>query len=176
MTIPTHYSLAIAREWHFAFAWVLAAGWLIFALYAIVSRHLWRDLLLTYEEMKPAHLWQDIKDHARLRLPRGEAARHYNPLQKLAYLGVLGLGIPAMILSGLAMSPAMDAAWPWLLTLFDGRQSARSVHFICAAGLALFIVVHLSMVVLAGPFNELRSMITGWYRMPPERPGAEDAA
>ena len=176
VTIPTHYSLAIAREWHFAFAWVLAAGWLIFALYAIVSRHLWRDLLLTYEDMKPAHLWQDIKDHARLRLPRGEAARHYNPLQKLAYLGVLGLGIPAMILSGLAMSPAMDAAWPWLLTLFDGRQSARSVHFICAAGLALFIVVHLSMVILAGPFNELRSMITGWYRMPPERPGAEDAA
>ena len=176
VTIPTHYSLAIAREWHFAFAWVLALGWLVFTFYAIISKHLWRDLLLKRQEASLAHLWHDIKNHARLRLPRGEAARHYNALQKLAYLAVLGAGIPAMILSGLAMSPTMDAAWPWLLVLFDGRQSARSVHFICAAGLALFIAGHLAMVVLAGPINELRSMITGWYRLPPERPVAEGVA
>jgi len=176
VTIPTHYSLATAREWHFAFAWVLAIGWFLFGIYAIISKHLWRDLMLRREEARLASLWHDIKEHARLRLPRGEAARHYNPLQKLAYLGVLGAGIPLMILTGLAMSPLMDAAWPWLLVLFHGRQSARSLHFICASGLALFIVVHLAMVVLAGPINELRSMITGWYRLPPEHPAAEDAA
>ncbi len=176
VTIPTHYNLPMAREWHFFFAWVLGIGWLVFMFYAIISKHLWHDLMLKIEEAKLSSLWHDIKDHARLRLPRGEAARHYNPLQKIAYLGVLGLGLPAMILSGLAMSPTMDAAWPWLLSLFDGRQSARSVHFICAAALALFIVVHLTMVVLAGPLNELRSMITGWFRLPPERPGAGGAA
>jgi len=64
----------------------------------------------------------------------------------------------------------MDAAWPWLLTVFDGRQSARSIHFLCAAAVALFIVGHLAMVVLAGPINELRSMITGWYRLPRDVP------
>jgi len=81
-----------------------------------------------------------------------------------------------MVLTGLAMSPAMDAAWPWLLVLFDGRQSARSLHFLGAGALAAFIVVHLVMVVLAGPINELRSMITGWYRLPPERHMPEDRA
>ena len=169
VTLPGQYNVPVARIWHFFFAWVLVIGWLGFTIYAIVSRHLWNDLLLKRDEARPSHLWQDIKAHARLQLPRGEAARHYNPLQKLAYLGVLGLGLPLMVLTGLTMSPAMDAAWPWLLVLFDGRQSARSIHFIVAAGLAFFIVVHLAMVVLAGPFNELRSMITGWYRLPPER-------
>ena len=74
------------------------------------------------------------------------------------------------------VAPVVVQVWPWLLVLCGGRQSARSVHFICASGLALFIVGHLAMVILAGPLNELRSMITGWYRLPPERPGAEDAA
>jgi thiosulfate reductase cytochrome b subunit len=63
----------------------------------------------------------------------------------------------------------MNAAWPWLLDLFGGRQSARTIHFIAAMLIALFILVHLVMVVLAGPFNEVRSMITGRYRLPPER-------
>jgi len=170
VTIPSHYDLVAARSWHFFFAWVLVTSWLIFALYALFSRHLWRDLVLKHEEARWSVLWHDIKAHARLHLPRGEAARHYNPLQKIAYLGVLIFALPLMVLTGLAMSPAMDAAWPWLLVLFGGRQSARSVHFICASGLALFIVVHLAMVILAGPFNELRSMITGWYRLPAERP------
>ena len=90
-------------------------------------------------------------------------------LQKIAYGGVLFVLLPAMILSGLAMSPALDAAWPWLIDLFGGRQSARSIHFIAAMGLVLFFLVHMAMVVLAGPINEVRSMITGWYRLPQEK-------
>ena len=80
----------------------------------------------------PGHVWHDIKAHATLNFPRGEAARRYNVLQKLAYLGVLAVLIPVMILTGLTMSPSMDATWPWLLDLFGGRQSARSIHFIAA--------------------------------------------
>jgi thiosulfate reductase cytochrome b subunit len=68
------------------------------------------------------------------------------------------------------MSPSMNAAWPWLVDLFGGRQSARSIHFIAAALLVLFLVVHLVMVLLAGPFNEIRSMVTGRYRLPKEKP------
>ncbi len=166
VTIPSRYSLAIARLWHFAFAWIMVIGWISFAIYSFISRHLWRDLALNRKEMRLSALWRDIADHARLRF---HPALHYNPLQKLAYLGVLGLALPLMILTGLAMSPAMDAAWPWLLVLFDGRQSARSVHFLVAAGLALFIVVHLAMVLLAGPVNELRAIVTGWYRLPGDR-------
>jgi thiosulfate reductase cytochrome b subunit len=74
-----------------------------------------------------------------------------------------------MILSGLTMSPSMDATWPWLLDVFGGRQSARSIHFIAAWALVAFFVVHVVMVVLAGPINEIRSMITGRYRLPEEK-------
>ena len=78
--------------------------------------------------------------------------------------------LPLMILTGLAMSPAMDAAWPWLLDMFGGRQSARSIHFIVAAAMLAFIVVHLVMVVLAGPVNEIWSMISGRFRITPDGP------
>lgn len=176
VTIPSSYNLAGARQWHFAFAWLLVVPGLLFWLWGALSRHFQRDLAPTREEIRPVHLWQDIKDHARLRFHKGEAARRYNILQKLSYISVIFVLIPLMVLTGLAMSPAMDAAWPWLIDLFAGRQSARSVHFICAALLAGFILVHLLMVVLAGPVNELRSMITGWYRLPVEKPSQEQDA
>ena len=169
LTIPSHYNLAAAREWHFFFAWLLVPSAIAFVLYALVSGHLRRDLALGREERKFSHLWHDIKEHARLRFPTGEAARAYNPLQKIAYLGVIFVLIPVVVLTGLTMSPTIDAAWPWLVTLFGGRPSARSIHFLCAMGFAAFIVVHLLAVMLAGPFNELRSIITGWYRLPQER-------
>jgi len=168
-TIPSSYDLASARLWHLAFAWILAFGLLAYLLWSLVNGHLRRDIHITTREWRPSHLWHDIKEHARLRFPTGAAALKYNVLQKLAYAGVLFGLLPLMILTGLAMSPAMDAAWPWLTELLGGRQSARSIHFICAFGLVAFVVVHLVMVVLAGPINEVRSMITGRYRLPGER-------
>ena len=169
-TIPSSYNLALARHWHLTFAWLFAGGLVLYGIWSLVNGHLKRDLAPRPAELKPGHIFQDIKAHATLKLPKGGAARDYNTLQKLAYLGVLGLLLPVMILAGLAMSPAMDAAWPWLLDLFGGRQSARSIHFIAAFLLVLFVLVHLAMVVLAGPFNEIRSMITGRYRLPKEKP------
>jgi thiosulfate reductase cytochrome b subunit len=169
VTIPSSYDLAAARQWHFAFAWVLVLPGLLFWLWGLVTRHVQRDLAPTRQELRPRHIWRDIKNHARLRFPKGEAARRYNILQKLSYVGVIFGLLPAMVLTGLTMSPGMNAAWPWLLDLFGGRQSARSIHFICAGLLVAFILVHLTMVVLAGPVNELRSMITGWYRLPREK-------
>ena len=166
VTIPTSYDLATARQWHFAFAWLLVVPGLVFWLWGFTARHVQHDLAPTRSELAPSHLWQDIKDHARLRFPTGDAARRYNILQKLSYVGVIFGLLPLMVLTGLTMSPGMDAGWPWLLDLFGGRQSARSIHFICASSLVAFIIVHLAMVVLAGPLNEVRSIITGWYRLP----------
>lgn len=166
ITLPGYYSLAEGRQWHFFFAWVLVLSLVLFVIYAVFSRHLSRDLALGKEERKPAALWRDVKNHARLHRPTGEAARSYNSLQKLAYLGVIFILIPLVILTGMTMSPALNAAFPWLLDLFGGRQSARSIHFLCAMGFCAFILIHLIMVVVAGPLNELRSIITGWYRLP----------
>ena len=168
-TIPSTYNLAAGRRWHLAFAWLLVAGLVIFLLVSLWNRHVQRDLAPTRNELRPRHIWTDIREHARLNFPRGEAALRYNTLQKLSYVGVIFVLIPLMILTGLTMSPAMDAAWPWLVDLFGGRQSARSIHFIVAMMLLLFLVVHLVMVLLAGPINEVRSMITGRFRIPLER-------
>ena len=168
-TIPQSYNLALARRWHLTFAWVFAVGMFAYLIRSLVNRHLQRDLLPTRQELRPSHIWSDIKHHARLQFPRGEAARRYNVLQKFAYLSVLIVLIPGMILTGFTMSPNLNASVSWLLDLFGGRQSARSLHFIFATGLVLFIVVHLLMVILAGPLNEVRSMITGRYRLPKEK-------
>jgi Ni/Fe-hydrogenase b-type cytochrome subunit len=168
-TIPSSYSLADGRIWHLAFAWVLALGLLAYLLWSLVNGHLRCDIHISAAEWRPSHLWRDIKDHARLRFPTGAAALSYSMLQKLAYAAVLFGLLPLMILTGLAMSPGTDAWAPVVTELFGGRQSARSVHFLAAWGLVAFVVVHVAMVVLAGPFNEVRSMVTGRYRLPRER-------
>ena len=168
-TIPSSYSLADARIWHFFFAWVLVIAGLGYWLISFANRHVRHDLWPRKGELHPRHIWHDIRDHARLRFPTGLAALRYNILQKLAYLSVLFGLLPLIVLTGLTMSPAVGAAWPWLLDLFGGRQSARSIHFLCAFAILLFILVHLLMVILAGPFNEIRSMITGRFRLPKER-------
>jgi thiosulfate reductase cytochrome b subunit len=168
-TIPSDYSLSAGRRWHLAFAWVLAIGLIAYWIASLINRHAWRDLVPRPAELAPRHLWQEIKDHARLRFPSGAAALNYNTLQKLSYFGVIFVLLPLLVLTGLAMSPGMDAAWSWLIDLTGGRQSARSIHFLCAMGIAGFILIHLIMVLLAGPVNEIRSMITGRYRLPKAR-------
>jgi thiosulfate reductase cytochrome b subunit len=168
-TIPSRYNLAGARSWHFLFAWLLFIPGLLFWAVSFLNRHVQRDLAPKKSELAPGHIWHDIRQHARLRFPRGAAARDYNILQKLSYISVLFVLLPLMVLTGLAMSPGMNAAWPWLIDIFAGRQSARSIHFIVAMLILAFILVHLVMIVLAGPVNEIRSMITGRYRLPPEK-------
>jgi Ni/Fe-hydrogenase b-type cytochrome subunit len=171
LTIPSGYNLADARLWHLAFALVLTSGLAIYLIWGLFSRRWFRSYRLSLRELSPGHLWEEISEHARLRFPTGAAALQYNTLQKLAYAGTLFGLLPVVVLTGMTMSPGLDAALPWLEVLFGGRQSARSIHFLAASGLVLFFLVHIAMVVLAGPINELRSMITGWYRLPKEREG-----
>lgn len=168
-TIPSTYDLAGARRWHLAFAWILVVNFLFFIAVSLWNGHVRRDLKPRAKELRPRQIWSVIRDHARLRFQRGDAPLRYNLLQKLSYVAIIFILLPLLTLSGLAMSPAMDAAWPWLLDLFAGRQSARSIHFLSAAAMVIFIIVHLVMVLLAGPLNETRSMITGRFRIPPER-------
>ncbi len=168
ITLPSYQDLATGRRWHFFFAWLFVVNGLIYMAYGLLARHFSRDLLPTKDELAPAHLGQEIADHARLRFPKGEKARHYNVLQKLTYLLVIFVALPVMIATGLTMSPGFDAFAPWLLDLFGGRQSARTLHFITASSLVAFVVVHVAMVLVSGVFNNMRSMITGRYAIQTE--------
>lgn len=167
-TIPSTYNLALARHWHLFFAWVFAFGLLAHMFISLANRHFQRDLSLSRRELAPAHLWQDVKDHARLKFPTGQEALSYNVLQKITYIGVVFGVIPLLVVTGLSLSPGFNAVLHWPLDLVGGRASARSIHFIAAGMIAAFIVVHLLLVLLAGPINEVRSMITGWFRVPPD--------
>jgi thiosulfate reductase cytochrome b subunit len=169
-TLPGGQSLAQGRLWHFFFAWLFVANGAIYLLAGLLSGHLWRDLLPTAHELR--RIARTAWDHLLFRFPKGAAARHYNVLQKLAYLvTVFGL-LPFVALTGLTMSPRMDAAFPQLVTLFDGRQSARTIHFILAWSLVAFVLLHVFMVLVSGFWNNLRSMLTGRYAIEE----ADDAA
>jgi thiosulfate reductase cytochrome b subunit len=115
VTLPSWRDLSMGRRWHFFFAWLFAANLLVYLLVGLVSGHLKRDLLPKREQLRLRTLVRNAADHIRLKFPQGESARHYNPLQKLTYLAVIFLLLPAMILTGLAMSPGMDAIFPWLI-------------------------------------------------------------
>lgn len=167
LTLPAEPDLGAGRRWHFAFAWVLVISAAVYAASALATRRFGRLLIPTRAEI--AGLGREVLDHARLRFDHARPG--YNGLQKLAYLAVLWVLLPTMVLTGLAMSPAMHARLPLLGDLFGGRQSARTFHFLAASGLVLFAAVHLAMVVAAGPIRELRSMLTGWYAMKPRKPG-----
>jgi thiosulfate reductase cytochrome b subunit len=163
LTLPSYQDLAEGRRWHFFFAWGFFLNGALYLMYTLLSGHLRRDLLPARSQLTPRHLWHEITEHACLRFPQGDAARRYNVLQKLSYLGVIGVLLPLMVLTGLTMSPGMNAVAPHLLDLFGGRQSARALHFISASLIVLFVVVHLAMVLLSGVWNNLRSMLTGRY-------------
>jgi thiosulfate reductase cytochrome b subunit len=165
VTLPGYRSLAMGRLWHFFFAWLFLINGLIYLVWSFASGHMRRDLLPSGKEL--SHIGSSIAEHARFRFPKGEEAKRYNVLQKLSYLIVALILLPLMLLTGLAMSPGMDAAFPVLLDIFGGRQSARTIHFISAILIVIFVAVHIFMVLASGVWNNLRSMITGRYVIDP---------
>jgi thiosulfate reductase cytochrome b subunit len=159
-TIPSGQDLATGRVVHFFFAWLLSATLIVWLLAGFANGHIRRDLAPRLADLR--RLPRDFRNHVRLRFHH---TRDYNTLQKLAYAGVLFVLFPLMIATGLAMSPSMNAAIPFLADALGGRQTARTIHFVVMLLLVGFFLIHLAMILAAGPINELRSIITGWYRV-----------
>jgi thiosulfate reductase cytochrome b subunit len=168
LMIPGNRWLALARRWHFFFAWVFVVNGLCYLGYSIASRHLARDLAPDRRDWRS--IGRSFLDHLRFRHPTGDAAKRYNVLQKLTYLLVIFVLLPLMVLMGLAMSPWLDTLLPGWVDLFGGRQSARTIHFIVAWLIVGFVFIHVVEAIIAGFWNELRSMITGRYRVQAEAP------
>lgn len=159
LTLPSWQDLAAGRRWHFFFAWIFVLNGLTYLVYALISGRV-RELLLP-SRVQLSHIGKSIVDHLRLRFADEE--RGYNVLQQLSYLAVVFLLLPLMVLTGLTMSPGMDARLHFLLALFGGRQSARTLHFLTAMLITLFFFIHIAAVIAAGPLREMRSMLTGWF-------------
>ncbi len=152
---------AWARSLHFLAAWSLVVTGVVYLITGVVSGHLWRHLLPRPRDFSPQHLWRDFVAHLRRPMPQARVGPPYGLLQKLSYAGVVLIALPVMVLTGLTMSPAVTAAWPGLLDLFGGSQSARTLHFFVFTALMLFLIAHLVMVALTGFRRQMRAMTFG---------------
>jgi thiosulfate reductase cytochrome b subunit len=161
ITIPAYQDLADGRRWHFFFAWIALACWLVWLVSSAVKGNL-RELVLRPSDLPK--LWPMQAYYLRLRTsppPYGV----YNPLQKAAYTTVMFVLAPLIVLTGIALSPGVDAIAHPLTWVFGGRQFARLWHFAAMLGLIAFFAVHTFQVATQGVVNQMRSMITGWYSL-----------
>lgn len=170
MTIPDFYSLAKARDWHLLMAFPFAFGLLAMWIAMLWNGHFRRDLTTGKREWSLRAIAADIVQH--LRFDFTHQGGKYNFLQKLAYGGVFGVLLPGMILTGLSISPGMEPTLGWLVDVFGGRQSARSIHFLFAWAIFGFFVVHVALVLLTGPIGQLRAMTLGGDYEPANPPFA----
>src|SRR5262245_59936028 len=160
LTVPGYYSLASSRRWHFFFGWLFTLNGLFYVFYNLAVGHL-RKFFCTPAELAKIPAMIAYYLHMRKQSPQeGE----YNSLQKFAYTSIFVILTPLVLLSGMAISPRLNVAFNWLPAMFGGRQSARTIHFILAFGFLVFTFGHVFMVLTQGFFNNMRSIITGWYR------------
>jgi thiosulfate reductase cytochrome b subunit len=155
------------RSLHFLSAWVLVVtGWL-YVLSGLSTQHFRRQLLPTRADLAWRALSAAVVSHVRLR-PATGGSESYNVLQRLTYLAVVFVLFPLMIWTGLAMSPALTSVFPALVSVLDGQQSARTMHFFAACAILLFLAVHVVMVTIAGFSERVREMTTGRRSVSPE--------
>lgn len=150
-----------ARSIHFLAAWILAFNVIVYVALGLAKGHVWRDLLPDRDQLGSDHIRREIYDHIRLHHDEAELARRYNLLQKLAYLAVVFVLTPVILLTGLAMSPSVTAQYHWLIEMWGGRQTARSIHFLAAISFLAFLLIHVWQVWLVGFRHHVGAMITG---------------
>lgn len=163
-TLPGYYDLAAARDWHSLGAWVFALALLGIWIAMFLNRHFSRDIMTSPGDWKPAALKRAVHDH--LNRQFSESGAKYNPLQRISYGIVFGIVLPMMVLTGLAISPGIEPAAPWLVDALGGRQSARSLHFLFAWVLFGFFVVHIAMVLVSNPVRQVWSIVAGGREEP----------
>jgi len=148
--------LAAGLNWHFALMWPLVTVGLLYLFYLIGSGE-WKALLFRPRDVRPAI--EMAKYYLRLRKDHPPQGKH-NPLQKLAYSGIVVTGVLA-VLTGVSIYKPLQ--FSWLTALFGGFQAARYWHFWIVWIFIGFTITHVFLVFFVDPAS-LRAMITGWYR------------
>jgi thiosulfate reductase cytochrome b subunit len=152
---------AWGRSLHFLAAWMIVVTGAVYLVAGMITGHFRRHLVPPAAELTLSLLGQDLRDHLRLRIRPATSGPHYSLLQKCAYAAVVFFALPVMALTGLAMSPAVTATYPFLSGMFGGFQSARTIHFVIFVALVLFLFGHVLLVVLSGFTRHMRAMTVG---------------
>jgi thiosulfate reductase cytochrome b subunit len=166
-TVPTGYHFVMpddngwGRYLHFEAAWVLVLTGLVYGIWSLWTRHFWRNLIPERGDRGWRAYSREIAKYLHRAPSQVGDARSYNVLQRTAYLVVIFVLFPLVIWTGLAMSPSFTSVFPMSVVLLGGRQTARTLHFFVSWALVLFLVVHVTMVALAGFWSRVRAMITG---------------
>jgi thiosulfate reductase cytochrome b subunit len=149
------------RPIHFFFAWILVSTGITYVASGFVTRHFRNDLLPEKADFKWSRIIAVIAAHLSWKRTSEDEGWTYNVVQRLTYLGVIFVIFPGILWTGLGMSFAVTSVFPFLATLLGGHQSVRTMHFVFVALLVLFVIVHLTMLVLVGFGAHVRAMITG---------------
>lgn len=150
-----------ARSLHFLAAWFLVLPGAFYLLAGIFTAHFRRHFIPNTDEFKWRLFREDLKNHLRFRIRQATGGPQYGLLQKCAYCVVVFIALPIAVVTGLAMSPAITAAYPFLSGMFGGFQSARTIHFFASIVLVLFLIVHVAMIVKSGFKRQIRGMTFG---------------
>jgi thiosulfate reductase cytochrome b subunit len=149
------------RSLHFLAGWFLVVSGAIYLLLGLLGGHFRRHLVPRSAQLSSTNFWREVREHLRLQIPAATGGPDYGLLQRGSYAAIVFVTMPLTVLTGVAMSPAITAAFPMLLTVFGGHQSARTIHFFAFAATMLFLVVHLVMVVKSGFRRQMRAMTIG---------------
>ena len=149
------------RSLHFLSAWILVLTGVVYLLAGIFTGHFRRRLWPQANEFNMRMFLSDLTNHFRKYIPSAARITQYGLLQKCTYLAVIFFLLPLIALTGLTMSPAITASYPFLLKMFFGAQSARTIHFFASIALELFLVVHVVMVIRSGFKQQMRAMTIG---------------
>jgi len=159
-TFPLFNENSWARSLHFLAAWVFTLTGLAYLAAGLVTGHLRRRVVPGARDLSAASLSEDVRRHLRFAVRR-DAGAPYGTLQKIAYTLVIVVLLPLAMLTGITMSPAVTTAFPFLLTLFGGMQSARTIHFAAWVAIVGFLLVHVVMVAATGFLQHMRAMTIG---------------
>ena len=165
LDLPLPFMLGGPSGWgrymHFQAAWLCVLTGLLYAISGLMSQHFRKNLLPRKGQLSWSSLRGEIWNRLRFRKPAAEEAYSYGVLQRLSYLVVVFLLFPLMIWTGMAMSPAVTSVFPFFVRWSGGFETARTIHFLAANLIVLFVLAHVAMVCLAGFVERTRAMITG---------------
>ena len=153
------HNLGVGRHWHFFTVILWVTNGVIYVALLFITGN-WRRLIPTSWEVFPA-AWKTFLTYISFHVPPLREFHPYDPLQQLTYAAIVFILPPLIVVTGLAMSPAIAGHFPWYPRLFRGRQTARSLHFIFLVALLLFIVVHVALVILVHAGNNFSNMVFG---------------
>ena len=148
------------RSLHFLGAWICVLNGLVYVLSGLISHHFVTNMMPDRDEIAFGPMLHRVSDALHWRRSESESAK-YNVMQRITYLSVVFVFFPLIILTGLAMSPAVTSLVPIIVRIFGGYQSSRTIHFFVTNLLVGFVIIHLAMVSLAGFWIRTRPMILG---------------